>query len=439
MNRTRTVGRDLVDWRERASSGQVRLWPLAALALLVTASAAAGLIPRWPGVVHLVGLPPLDLYGDLRLLLTWAPSWPLFLLGLGAALTLRVSVLVLMLGGFTRARVRFAVTFYLVSLPVLLLAAEAAYAAAALLYSRLFWPALTVVAVVTMLVGPVPWQGSTRLRSAVAGLVRAGLRAPVMLTYAVVVAGLGALADTGSAVAVWLVPVSALATALTIRTLSRPAPRWALWRLAGVVVAILFASVVFVSTRGVEPGPAASPRPGSVLLMSGINSGSGRGTMFSSRSDELGYDCDQTYYFSYARTSPPGTRPGTSPGCCAPTPTTSVTWRPGGWALRSAGSPDNRRYPASAPAPSWPLCCTVRRRPPVRAHLCSRLTRCRWSSRYSPGSPSRTRCWSLGSAAGRGGGRPSRRPAGELRLTALIALVSPCGRTPTAASDRVDA
>ncbi|RIV40090.1 hypothetical protein D2L64_06365 [Micromonospora radicis] len=278
----------------------VRLWPLAGLAVLVTVAAGVGLLPRWPGLVHLVALPPLDLYGDLRLLLTWAPSWPLFVLGLAASLTVRVSVLVLMLGGFSWSRVRLVLSFYLLVLPLLLFAAEATYAAAALLYSRLFWPALAVVAALAMLLAPVPWRRTERFRSALAGTVRGGFRAPAMLGYALVVAAIGALATVESAVAVWLVPVSALATAATVVVLRGPTPSRPQWRLAGVLAVLLFAATVFVATRPVEPGEPAQRRAGSILLMSGINSASGRGTMFSSRADVLGYDCDQTYYFSYA-------------------------------------------------------------------------------------------------------------------------------------------
>lgn len=282
------------------AAAPVRWWPFAALTLVVTVATAVGLLPRWPGAIHLVALPPIDLYADLRLLLTWAPSWPVFLLGLAGVLTVRIVVLALLLGGLTRQRLRLAAGFYLLALPLLMVAAMAAYAAATLLYSRMFWGALAIVAVVAMLAAPVPWQGPTRLREAVGRTWRAGLRVQVMLGYAVLLVVIGVLAQTRPAVGVALIPVSGAATLVAIEALTRPAPRHPRWRLAGAVVLLAVAATVFVVTRTVPPGPPAAPRRGSILLMSGINSASGRGTMFSSQAGHLGYDCGQTFYFSYA-------------------------------------------------------------------------------------------------------------------------------------------
>jgi len=51
--------------------------PLARLAFLVTILGLAGLLPRWPGILHEVALPPLDLFADIRVLMVQANSYPL--------------------------------------------------------------------------------------------------------------------------------------------------------------------------------------------------------------------------------------------------------------------------------------------------------------------------------------------------------------------------
>lgn len=291
-----------------------RLWPLAGVAAVIVLLAATGVLPQWSGLAHLVALPPLDMYADLRLLLTRTTSVPAFVALLLGVTAVRITVLALLLGGLSRDRLRFAALFYTAAFPLLLLAATIDFASYAVLYSRLFWPAVAVVAVVVLVAAPAPWQqppavappGSPpplRLRHGLGRSLRRGLRLEVMIPYAVVVIGLGALGDlAGGWVTVVLVPASALATAAAISLLARPVVGRPLRRLAAAGLVAVVAGAAFVVTRTVEPAPPAEARPGSLFIMSGINSSSGSGSIFEADVAALGYGCDQVFYFSYAGT-----------------------------------------------------------------------------------------------------------------------------------------
>ncbi|MPY97291.1 MAG: hypothetical protein GEU97_04725 [Actinophytocola sp.] len=276
------------------------MWPLAALTVVITALGAAGALPVWPGLPHLVALPPLDLYTDLRVLLTRATSVPGFVAVLALVFAVRVAVLAAMLGGITTRRLRFAALCYAVAFLPLLLAAQVNHMAYALLYSRAFWPTVAVVAAVVVLGAAVPWQGTTRLRSALRATWRGGLRIGVVLAYAAAVIAVGVAAHTWSGLAVPLVPVSALLTGVTVRLLARPPRPGAYVRLAVAVAAFVVAASVFVVTRPVTPAPVPAPREGSLLIMSGISSSSGYGAVFHMPPERFGLTCDQIYYYSYA-------------------------------------------------------------------------------------------------------------------------------------------
>ncbi|WP_207958323.1 hypothetical protein [Streptomyces sp. YIM 98790] len=278
-----------------------RLWPLAALAAAVTGLALAGVLPRWPGLVHLVALPPADFFTDLRVLLSRAPSYPVFVALLALLLALRVAVLAILLGGLTARRAGFALLFYLAAGLPLALVAQLDFMAQTLLYARLFWAAASLLALSWFLTASLPWQGTERLRTAWRRSWRRGLRITVLLPYALALLALGALADARPALAVWLVPVSALATAVAVAALVRPPRGRPLLRLAAAGAAFAVVATVFVATRD-DPGygPRPEPRPGSLLLMSGIGSHSGRGAIFETEVRRLGYTCEQTYYYSYA-------------------------------------------------------------------------------------------------------------------------------------------
>lgn len=277
-----------------------RWWPLAAAAALVVLLAVTNAVPTWPGLIHLVALPPLDQFADLRLLLSRAPSWPVFLMLLAAVSAARVALMAWLLGGLDARRLRFAALFYAVAFGPVLLAAFADATAYAVLYSRLFWPAVALVGVLVLTLGPVPWQGTVRLREALALTRRRGLRVEVTLPYCAVVLALGALAERVPVLTVPLVPVSAVTTGLAIRAMHRPALRRPGAAVSAFVAALVAASIAFVATRGYdepEPGP---PQPGSLLILSGINSASGRGAIHATDVHRLGYRCEQVYYFSYA-------------------------------------------------------------------------------------------------------------------------------------------
>lgn len=276
----------------------MRWWPLAAAAGLVVVLAAAGVLPTWPGLVHLVALPPLDQFADLRVLLVVTGSWPQFVVLLLAVTAGRIVLLAWLMGGLHRLRT--AAAFYAVTFPPTALAAFADTAAYAVLYSRIFWPALTVVAVLLLTFGAVPWQGASTLRRALAAAWRRGLRVEVVVPYGAALVLLGAVAELVPAATLPLVAVSAAATGTAVRAMDRPPVRRPRAALGAVVAVTAAASMVFVGTRGHDTPPAGPPQPGSLLILSGINSQSGRGAIHATDVHRLGYHCAQVYYFSYA-------------------------------------------------------------------------------------------------------------------------------------------
>jgi hypothetical protein len=285
-----------------------RGWPRAGLAAyaglvgLVTLLATLGVLPRWPGLLHRVALPPLDLAADLRWLLARATGWPSFLAGLAGVLAVRITVLALLLGGRSRPRWRLAAGVHAVALPPLLLAAQLDFVAHAALYSRLFGVAVGIVAVVAVLLVGAVWSGEDRLGAAVPANLRAGLHAVTVVGYAAVLLGLGALASAaGPAATVALVPVSGFLTLAAAQRLRAAEPVRPLLRLAAVAGVALAAWAGLVVTRGAAPYEVADrERDGSVLVMSGINSASGEGAIFELEPARIGYDCARFHYFSYA-------------------------------------------------------------------------------------------------------------------------------------------
>jgi hypothetical protein len=271
------------------------------LTLAVTVLAAVGVVPRWPGVVHLVALPPLDLAADLRWLLARATGWPSFLLGTAAAVTVRVLVLAVVLGG-RRPRLRLAAGLYLVAGPPLLLAAQLDFVAHAALYSRLVGAALVVLLLVAVPLLPAPWTGTDRLWTALRRGGQDGFRLPTVAAYAVVLLAVGALAELlGPATSVALVPAAAAATAVAATRLARPAPSGAWWRTGAVAGALVVAWGGLIVTRGSAPYDVSdADRDRSFLVMSGINSASGEGAIFELEPARIGSSCDRFHYFSYA-------------------------------------------------------------------------------------------------------------------------------------------
>ncbi|MGH3803154.1 MAG: hypothetical protein ACRDTD_24100, partial [Pseudonocardiaceae bacterium] len=121
-------------WERRGA----RWLPLVAAAMLVVVLAVCGVVPVWPGLLHLVALPPLDQFADLRLLLVRTESWPQFLVLLAIVSGGRIILMAWLIGGFDTRRIRFATAFYATAFGPVLLASCADATAFAMLYSRAF-------------------------------------------------------------------------------------------------------------------------------------------------------------------------------------------------------------------------------------------------------------------------------------------------------------
>jgi hypothetical protein len=276
--------------------------PFVVLVVAVMGAGAVGVLPRWPGLLHLVALPPLDLAADLRWLLARATGWPTFLAGVLAMLAVRTTVWALVLARDGRPQWRLAASVQSVALLPLLAAAQFDFVAHAALYSRLFGVAVGMVLVVWVLLAGTLASGAGRLGVGVRANARVGFRAVELAGYLAVLVVLGAIADAiGPWASVALVPVSGALTWATVQRLRGPAPSWSWWGSAAVAAGVLAVWAVVVVTRGTVPFDVSDPsRDGSALLMSGINSASGEGAIFELEPERIGFTCDEFHYFSYA-------------------------------------------------------------------------------------------------------------------------------------------
>jgi hypothetical protein len=251
--------------------------------------------------VHAVSLPPLDLTFDLGTLLGLAttPAW--FALGLVLAIIGRATILSLMLGSLRRWW--FALRFELLVLVPAFFAAELAYSGQAVLYSALFWVGVLLAILSTVALAHVPWgqprQGPSMIRRALGSSPR----------LALVVAYLGGLGLTtilvrggGKAPPLIGVAVSVLLTVFTARRLSRPAVAPTATRVAAVVILAALASLSLTATTA--PPLRPSQRNGELVVVAGMDTSSGHGSMFSLRPSHYGFTCAQTRYFSYAGPGP---------------------------------------------------------------------------------------------------------------------------------------
>lgn len=285
--------------------GTSRPLALILLAVVVAAAAAGGLLPRWPGTLHFVALPPLDLMADMRVLLIYSPSIPMFALGLMISLAVRSAVLAWALGGLNRQRFGYALRFYLVVLPLAALAAAMFYAAGAVLFYGLFWFALITALALVALTAAAPWMVHGPLRKSFAAAARSGFRAGTVGAYLLGLTLLGYFADTTSPVGpVALVPVSAVMTLFAGYAL-RVNPRLRVFRRLAALLAVAgLAALVAIAELG-PAGPPRAPVPdeplqGSIMLMSGIDSLSGSGAILEIDPHFMGWTCDRTFYYSYA-------------------------------------------------------------------------------------------------------------------------------------------
>jgi hypothetical protein len=269
--------------------------PSAAMGVL----AAVGAAPWWPTVATAVALPPLDLFHDLRLLLSATPGRAEFAAGLAIVLVARAALLAWLLSGLFRRPVRealgFTARFYGLALVPMTIAAIAAYAAGATLFYLLFWVGLGLAAVTFVLLAPAPWQLSLRVWRGGAGMITA-------VAYLGLLAVVSAVADVNVALglaASAALTLGAVAVLVTGRFL---VARGVVAGLAGVTTALL---VWTVASGPAEPEydiafDAVPRQDGSLVIMSGIDSASGDGAIFEVHPRALGFSCGQTYYYSYA-------------------------------------------------------------------------------------------------------------------------------------------
>jgi hypothetical protein len=263
----------------------------------VAVAAAAGVVPRWPGLVHAVAFPPLDLALDLRVLVARSPSYSAFLLGVGTSLVIRTAILGALLlaidaGPALGGTVGRAARLYVAALVPMALAAGLEFAGLAAAYAWYGWAGLGLTLLTAAVLGP-RWLAPRGMR----------LRRLVpWMGYLLVLIALGAVADlAGSWAAPFLVLGSAALTAATLTHVSAPAPRrraprWVvLRRRSSTAVAIL----VLATPIAIRVGPQAA-RPDAVLLVvPGVDTSSGYGAAYRLDPATLGFPCDRVFYYSY--------------------------------------------------------------------------------------------------------------------------------------------
>jgi hypothetical protein len=269
--------------------------PLLAVAAGVSLLGALGALPVWAGLPHHTALPPLDLAADVRVLLSEAPSYPWFGLGLLTALVLRAVVLAAVLRALDREGVAWAARFYAVALGPAMVAGALGYAGVAAVYSPFLWAGASVSVIAVVVLGPRPWRrlGARWPRRRLAGYLAALLATSL-------VAALG-----GSAARIACVWASAGLTVIVAAWpdagpgLPRPGPG----RGPGIAAVAVLALGVAAPAPAPAPTPAATAvgaRDGTLFLVPGIGGATGTSTMFELDPAALGFDCDHTAYFSYA-------------------------------------------------------------------------------------------------------------------------------------------
>lgn len=270
--------------------------PLAVLAAATAFLGAVGAVPRWPGLVHAVALPPLDLAFDLRVLVARASSYPLFVIGALVSLAARSLVLASVLGALGseerfQERLHRALRFYLAVWIPVAFAAGLSFAALAALYHWYFWAGL-----VALLVTSVLWRPPT-----------AGLRLRGILGYLFLLTVLGGLGQAlGPWGAVALVPVSAAMTlgALGYRPLrlrKRPVP-------AGTILALgccmCAATLPALGADSLGEAGMNAPPEAVLFLVPGVDTSSGHGVLYRFDPVALGFSCDRVFYYSYRGPGP---------------------------------------------------------------------------------------------------------------------------------------
>lgn len=271
---------------------------LAVLTLVVVVLGAAGVLPRWPGLVHAVAVPPLDLGFDLRLLMARAHTWPAFAVGAVASVVVRSAVLATLLSpgragvGFW-SRYRSALRLYLGALVPLALGAALEFAGLAAVYSWYAWVGLSL-SLAAVLIG-------TRRLARVAG-GRRSARLHGLFLYLGTLVVLGALGRSGPWAAVVLVGPSAVMTWWTLGGTAAMRKR----HHAALAVALV---ALPLSSPGLVAAPAAKQaEPPVLLLVPGVDTSSGYGALYGLQPEGIGFPCDRVYYYSYRGPRPPAPR-----------------------------------------------------------------------------------------------------------------------------------
>lgn len=266
--------------------------PLVALALGGAGAVVTRILPAWTGALGLVALPPLDLFGDVRLIVTEATTVPRAAAMTVVSLGLRSAVMAVMLGGLSRTNVRRAILFYAVLLIPAALHAGVAFAAGASLYHGLFWIGLAIAMIAAVIAAPLPWSNDRRNQP----------DRLVVLGYLLAFMILGLVAErAGGALLPFFLLVSAGLTYLWIRWLRGGVPRL-LPHIAGAGAGMVAIAVLAILTLGPTEHPDPPERGGTLFLLPGLDTASGVGTLFEFDPAWLGFPCDRTVYYSYRGT-----------------------------------------------------------------------------------------------------------------------------------------
>jgi hypothetical protein len=280
-----------------------QVWVYAVLVAGIVAAALFRLLPRWPGLAQEVALPPLDFFADVRALMARGPSIPVFAVGVIATLVARAALLATIIG-FTRRRIAFALRFYLAALAPAVLAAGLDFSGRAILYAYLIWAGLLLAIVTFGALGAAPWGGRDTLHGALARAARHGFRSGTLALYLVALAIVGGVwRRPGEASQVLVVPLSGALTAFMARRLSVAPSRLSLRRVAIVATAavVVIAAIGIAVPRlgGSSDLAIRAPRRGSLLLIAGVDTSTGKGALFKFDPRAVGFSCRQTFYYSY--------------------------------------------------------------------------------------------------------------------------------------------
>ena len=279
-------------------SAAARWWPLVLASLGTASLAAGGVLPRWPGLIHSVAVPPLDLALDLRLLAARAPSYSAFLIGMAASVMVRTAILGFLLTA-VGARPSFggavarAARVYVAALVPMAAAAGLEFAGLAATYAWYAWVGLglTLLAAVSLMAR---WLAPRGVR------VR---RIATVLGYLAALSVLGAVTDLmGPWAAPIAVPVSAALTAVMLGRLTRPAPRRRAPRWPGPLRRASAAAAILALAAGpslLHGAPQAASTDAVLLIVPGVDTSSGVGAAYRLDPATLGFPCDRVFYYSY--------------------------------------------------------------------------------------------------------------------------------------------